>query len=387
MKQDLNFEDLLKSYRFPQRLQNELLVLIKANLSKPLSQTRVSLKSASFKTQERRLYSMFRTIKEIRELGYKIESPWSLDNRHLSAVVKHWVTKGQEVGTMQGKLSHMKALAHWMGKFDLVKSLYDYVSKEELAGLGKTRRYVATTDKSWTAHGISAVELIAKIERDDPHVAIQLKLQAAFGLRLEESFSLPIRKTITNMLKRADGKIVVDKGTKGGRRREVPIQVREAVLIEAMKFANEKYGSTTPEDYTIPQWRNRYNYIMDKHGITKKGLGITSHGLRHEWVQEYYEFLTGVPAPIKGGDERPTIEAHKAAMREAVEAAGHSLPSKTGMYNSTWAALDKLKAPVVSIEDVRRTIGETGGNKKEAAARLGIARTRLYRILESGTTS
>jgi integrase len=384
MKKDVVFEDLLKSYRFPKRLESELLALIKGNLKKPLSTTRVSPKNAAFKTQERRLYSMFRTIAEIRDLGYKIESPWSLDNRHMSTVVKHWVTKGQEVGTMQGKLSHMKALAHWMGKFDLVKSLYDYVSKEELTGLGKTRKYVTTTDKSWKSHGISAMELIAKVEQDDQHVAIQLKLQAAFGLRIEESFSLPIKKTILGMLNRADGKMVVEKGTKGGRRREVPIQVREAVLIEALKLANEKYGSTTPEKYNIETWRNHYNYIMDKHGITKKGLGVTSHGLRHEWAQEFYKSLTGSDAPIKGSDEKADIETHKSKLREAVEALGHSKPDKIGMYISTPAAMAKLKAPVVTLDDVHRAIDATGGNKKAAAASLGISRQSVYRMLGSG---
>ena len=45
--------------------------------------------------------------------------------------------------------------------------------------------------------------------------------------------------------------------------------------------------------------------------------------------------------------------------------------------------MDKLKAPVVGIEDVRRALEESGGDKKAAVAKLGISRQRLYRILEA----
>jgi transcriptional regulator with PAS, ATPase and Fis domain len=53
------------------------------------------------------------------------------------------------------------------------------------------------------------------------------------------------------------------------------------------------------------------------------------------------------------------------------------------MYMSTYGAMDKLKAPVVGIDDVRRALEETGGDKKAAAGRLGISRQGLYRILDA----
>jgi len=375
---ELGVDQILSRYRFPDRMRRELAMLVRGNLGKVLSSTRVSLKRAALKTQERRLYSIFRTLEEIRELGHKIESPYSLTGKHFEVVVKRWVAEGQSIGTMQTKLSHLKAFTHWMNKYDLVKSLYDYVPKEELGG---TRKYVTTTDKSWEANGIDAMTKIAEIETDDPYVAIQLKLQAAFGMRIEESFSLPVARTIREMLKKGDGRIVVDKGTKGGRPREVPVQLQMHVLTEALKYANARTGSTTPDGYTIRRWREHYNWVMRKHGITKGNLGITSHGLRHEWLQAFYKTLTGFDAPIKGSDERPDIETHREAMKVAIEAVGHSKPSKTGMYLSTDAAMNKLKAPVVGIDDVRRALEDAGGEKKAAAEKLGISRQRLYRIL------
>jgi len=311
-------------------------------------------------------------------LGFKIETPYSLSEKHLEAVVKHWVAQRQTAGTMENKLSHLRAFAEWIGKYKLVRSLFDYVSEEEVGG---KRKYVTTTDKSWEAHGISAQEKIAEIAETEPHVAIQLKLQAAFGLRIKESFSMPIARTIRKMLRDGGDRIAVERGTKGGRSRTVPLQFQSAVLVEALKYANTRTGSTTPSNYTSDTWRGHYGKVMRKHGIFKEGLGITSHGLRHAWLQELYKTLTGFDAPIKGGDERADIERHREAMKEAIEAAGHSKPEKTGMYISTFNAMDKLKAPVIGIDDVRRALEESGGNKKAAAENLGVSRQNLYRVL------
>jgi integrase len=375
---EIGFDKILSGYKFPDRMRRELTALLKGNLSKVLSTTRASLTKTSIKTQERRLYSIFGAIREVRGLGYKIESPYSLAEKHIEAVVKHWVADGQTTGTMENKLAHLKAFAGWMGKYQLVKSLHDYVSAEDLGG---KREYVTTTDKSWEAHGINAQGKIAEIALTEPHVAIQLKLQAAFGLRIEESFAMPIAKTIREMLRNGGDRIAIEKGTKGGRRRTAPMQLRYAVLEEALQYANTRTGSTTPSQHTIPSWRDYYNKVMRKHGIYKKGLGITSHGLRHQWLQELYKSLTQFDAPIKGGDEHPDIETHREALKLAVEAAGHSKPSKSGMYLSTTAAMNKLRAPDVAIGDVRRALEESGGDKKAAAHALGISRQRVYRLL------
>lgn len=378
---ELGVDELLSRYSFHPRMKAELSNILKGNLSKVLSQTRVSLKRSALKTQERRLYSIFRTIEEVRELGYKIESPYSLSGKHFEAVVKYWIADGQSIGTMQTKLSHLKAFCSWMGKHGLVRSLYEYVPKSDLVEKGLTRTYVTTTDKSWEAHGISASDKIAEIEKEDPYVATQLKLQAAFGMRIEESFSLQIEKAIRDYIRRGDGRILVDKGTKGGREREVPVQLQLQVLKDALKYVNSRTGSTTPDGYTIKRWRDRYNWIMRKHGITKNGLGITSHGLRHQWVQELYKTLTGHDAPIKGSEDRPDHATHVAAMKQTIEAVGHSRIDKAGAYMSTPAAMAKRNTKSVGISDAKRAVEESGGDKTAAAEKLGISRTRLYRLL------
>jgi hypothetical protein len=106
------------------------------------------------------------------------------------------------------------------------------------------------------------------------------------------------------------------------------LAVGDWLLTEALKYANPRTGLTTPESFTILSWRNHYNWLMRKYGITKDDLGITSHGLRYEWLQAYYKTLTGVDAPIKGGELRADFEVHREAMKTAIEAVGHARPEK-----------------------------------------------------------
>ena len=375
MKNALRFDvkAMVDRYALPLRLRAEITTVCDGNLDRVLSRTRISNKAASFKTQERRVYTICRSFQELRDLRFKIESAHSLAGKHIAALVEYWVGAEQEGGTIENKLSHLRAFCEWMGKRGVVKPLDDYVDRRE-AGL--VRSYVTTTDKSWIAAGVDAAAKIAEIAREYPRVAVQLKLQAAFGLRIEESFSLKPASALLNL-----DTLRISHGTKGGREREVPTQLRLAVLEEAMGLVDPARGSTTPAHYTIARWRGHYNFVLSKFGISKKGLGVTSHGLRHQWLQEYYESLTGVPAPVKGSAERAPVEAHRVALLSAVEAAGHSKPSKTGAYLSTYAAMEKTQVRRVTKQEAEEMVRALNGNKSLAAERLGVSRPALYRAL------
>jgi transcriptional regulator with PAS, ATPase and Fis domain len=69
-------------------------------------------------------------------------------------------------------------------------------------------------------------------------------------------------------------------------------------------------------------------------------------------------------------------------MQAVVEAAGHSRKQKAGAYLSSYSVQRKLKTPKVTIEQVNNALAASNGEKKAAAAALGISRTGLYRILQ-----
>ena len=77
----------------------------------------------------------------------------------------------------------------------------------------------------------------------------------------------------------------------------------------------------------MQRWINRYYYILHACGINRKGLGITSHGLRHAYAQGRYEALSGRPAPVKHPDgDLPPLESPgrvREARQEVAEELGH----------------------------------------------------------------
>ncbi|MGF6851146.1 phage integrase N-terminal domain-containing protein [Paraburkholderia sp. CI3] len=372
----LNVRAIVNSYGFGPEFRDALLALFDTHVAQIHSTTRISHKALSVKTQERRATGLCKSFRELRENGYALQTPWSLKHKHIGFLVRHWVADGQSGGTIENKLTYLRAIAQWMGKPKLVRTLADYVDRREH---GLVRSYVATEDKSWEAHGIDAAAKIEEIARTCPYTAVQLKLQAAFGLRIEESFMLRPVEAVRN-----PQMLAVVRGTKGGLPREVPIEAKMTILEEAARLNNGVTGSTVPAGRTLKQWRDWYYHVLEKHGVTKAGLGITSHGLRHGYLQALYERTAGTPAPIKRAGERPDPQVHHEAMRRVVVAAGHSRVTKANAYLSTFARQERLQKKLPTVEEAREALRIADGNKSHAATALGISRQALYRILGAG---
>lgn len=370
----LNVRAVLRDYRLPADFKAALEQLLLDNVNRVHSRTRISAKPLSLKTQERRTFAICKSFEELRRNGFSLQSPYSLKHKHVEFLVKFWIDAKQTGGTIENKLTYLRALCVWMKKPNLIGTLADYVDREQH---NLVRSYVALRDKSWEGNGIDAEAKINEIAVTHPNVAVQLKLQAAFGLRVEESFLLRPEEAV-----RDDNLLNVSRGTKGGRERVVPIELKVAVLEEAATLSNPYTGSTIPHGYTKKQWREHYYHVLRKHGVTLAGIGVTSHGLRHQYLQQMYERITGAQAPIKQSGDRVDREAHKAAMQRIVEAAGHSRATKANAYLSTHAAMDARKKPSVTREMAIEAIAQAGGIKSRAAAALGVSRQALYRLLE-----
>ncbi|WP_027803329.1 integrase domain-containing protein [Paraburkholderia dilworthii] len=370
----LNVRAVLRGYRLPAEFKGALEKLLLDNVNRVHSRTRISAKPLSIRTQERRTTVICKSFEELRQNGFALQSPHSLKQKHVEYLVKLWVDAKQTGSTVENKLTHLRALCEWMNKPNLIGTLGDYVDREKH---DLVRSYVAQRDRSWEGNGIDAEEKISEIAVINPNVAVQLKLQAAFGLRVEESFLLRPAEAM-----RDDGLLSVTRGTKGGRDRLVPIEFKLAVLEEAAALSNPYSGSTIPHGYTKQQWREHYYHVLKKHGVTQAGIGVTSHGLRHQFLQQMYERITGVGAPIKLPAERVDREAHKAAMQRVVAAAGHSRATKANAYLSTHAALAVKKTSSLTREMALEAVATAGGVKSRAAAAMGISRQALYRLLE-----
>lgn len=371
----INFRTLLQRSGLPRRLTEELEKLFHKFLSQAHSKTRVTANAISIKTQERRLLSLIAGFKELRRDGFAIETPWNISSKHIRHLVNVWVIKNkQSPGTVENKLTYWRTLAAWMGKHQLVGTVDDYITRPD----GYRRYYVAQRDKSWEAANVNVDEVIARLTHTDRWVALQVELQSAFGLRAQESMLLRPFQCL-----RVSGHLHVCDGTKGGRARVVPIDAewQYDLLIRAAQMANPRTGSMIPETHTLKQWYRHFYKVLGAEGVSLKGLGVTVHGLRHAYLQRMYEQVTGVPAPIKRPDHKPDPQLHQLAMEKIVAAAGHGLATKASAYISSFAAIRRIDAPVVSCEQALVALAAAKGNKSHAAKSLGISRQALYRVL------
>jgi len=123
---------------------------------------------------------------------------------------------------------------------------------------------------------------------DDERVAALLNLQRTLGLRFKESALLDARKALRQAQR--ENRISVFSGTKGGKRRHVPVSAEALVALE--KAARLQDGpSMIPNKLRYVDFRDHcYRQVQQQQ--------FQFHGQRHHYAQQRYETLTGVPAPI-----------------------------------------------------------------------------------------
>jgi site-specific recombinase XerC len=282
-------------------------------------------KDVSYKTREDRrdFYFAFFTELRVNDDACMRVRPRNLGSRHVAFMVRRWVARGLEPGTIQLYLSYLRTFAEWIGHPGLVLPAEKYVDDPAKV----ERSYAAATDKSWSAHGIVPDAKIAEVASFDCYVGCQLLMALRFNLRVKEAIMCPPHTA------EVDGHLEVKRGTKGGRLRFVPIDTPEkrAALEAAKRCVESKSAHLGRPGKTLEQNLERFRYVMRKFGITKTMLGVTPHGLRHEYANDRYEEFAGVASPVRGG---PAIERDddRAARLRLAEELGHARENISAAY-------------------------------------------------------
>lgn len=279
---------------------------------------------ASFETMEKRAAVLFSTFTDLRTMGYKLADVRQFKGRHVEVLTKHWLDKGLSPSTLQNNLSTLRTFSAWIGKEGMVEGAAKYFQNGEA-----TRSSINTTDKSWSANGVSLEAKLAELRLIDERVALQIELQAMFGLRVKESVMLRPHLADKGTY------LAISIGTKGGRDRTVPIdsEKKRELLDRAKTFAGRPTASTAAPELSLKQALGHYSRVLRNVGITKAAAGVTSHGLRHNYANDRYQHYAGADAPVRGGSLAEfDRELDRAARLEVSEELGHSRESVSTYY-------------------------------------------------------
>jgi integrase len=294
-------------------------------------------KGVSFKTMEDRANFLFYFFGELRHNEEKCFKPCpdNLANNHVGFMVERWLRQGAPASTLQLRLSFLRTFCKWIHKDGMIYPPERYVTDPSLL----KRCYAARKDKSWTAHDVVPDAKIDEIEQVDPYVGVQLRMALRYGLRVKEAIMCqPHLAEVDAGLQviaadRIEPRLKVERGTKGGRRRVVPIdsEAKRVALAAAKRLARFKDAHLGRPGRTLQQNQRRFYYVLQKFGITKDVLGVTAHGLRHQYANDRYEEYAGTASPVRSGEPIERETDHQARLR-VVEELGHARSTISNAY-------------------------------------------------------
>jgi hypothetical protein len=196
------------------------------HLNYQLKQLCARNRDGSFATQSDRERILTLVANQLREAGFVRMHVQSLKPKHIEALVERWTVEKLTVGTIKNRMTELRWWAEKIGKANLV------ATSNDVYGIAD-RRYVTNVSK---ARELTPGDL-AKVT--DPYTRVSLRLQAAFGLRREESLKIqPV------WADRGDRLLLKDSWTKGGRAREIPIRndVQRKLLAEAKVLSTWRWN-------------------------------------------------------------------------------------------------------------------------------------------------
>jgi len=160
-------------------------------------------------------------------------------------------------------------------------------------------------------------------------------------------------------------------------------------LVQSGKFREDLFYRLCVIPVSVPPLRERRNDIsLLAHHILNQVLKNTDRKMvqisrevldalnRHDWPGNVRELQNAIHfATVKCKGDVLLIDHFPPAIAAAANKSSDS-SSKRGR-----------KQKILDMESVQRKLEETGGNKMEAAKRLGISRATLYKYLEQDGTS
>jgi hypothetical protein len=247
-------------------------------------------RDGGYSTQATRSRILDLIANQLQKLGYRRMQPTSLKPKHVDALLAHWREQGISTGTLKNRLSALRWWAKKVNKPSII------AKDNSVYGIG-TRTNVAKESKAQELDETKLSEI------SDQYVRLSIRLQAAFGLRREESI-----KFSPSYAMQGDHIRLKSSRTKGGRARTVPIRndQQRPLLAEVKELAEG--GSLIPAQLNYVQQLHRYERQLRNAGMSKL------HGLGHDYSQRRYFELTGWRAPVAGGPASDSLTTDQRAL-------------------------------------------------------------------------
>lgn len=249
--------------------------------------------------------------RQLKAGGYKLQSAFSLKPKHVNYLLQHWQQDDLNTGTIKNRLSDLRWWADAVRKPGMIPA------DNEALGVGS---------RETTGNRSQALDT-AKLERlPCPKMKLSLRLQAAFGLRVEES--LYFRPQTAH---RGDYIALQGHWNKGGRARVIPIttDAQRQLIDEAKVLAGNNSLIA-----------NHQSFIQGKKALENQALkaGITNmHGHRYHYAQNRYRQLTDFACPYQGGKSFQSLskeqqQADRQARKQISQELGHNRISIAKVY-------------------------------------------------------
>jgi hypothetical protein len=276
--------------------------------------------SHSFASQADMRHMLFRCIKDLHHLGFKVGHINGLKAKHIYALVDYWKAEGKNTGTIKNYMSKLRYVARLLNKQHLIKPNNDAYKIEK-------RSYVPKINK--------AIHCIDLTKCTDPHIRLSLEGQTLFGLRREESMKFTLSEAHYG-----DFLYIKPSWTKGGIGRTIKITNNEQ-----RQWLNKVRQLIRTGESLIPKERS-YKQHLHHYQVQAKKMGLSKlHGLRHAYAQRRYRELTqkldpkkqGWLCPLEGGKKYDVLSPKEKIIDRTVrkiisQELGHARPSITKIY-------------------------------------------------------
>lgn len=299
------------------------------------AKTRMNGKVASFKTIASSKESFGGIASTLWGLGFQLENPEGITEKHVRAVIRHEWSYGISAGSLSVLMTQLRKLSIWIKKPGMVKDLHFYLPEVEASAF--KRQKIATSSKSVTGNGYELENIIQQADTINQRFGIMVRMEITFGLRRSEV--LQIQPHLDDKHLYLDIRPGV---AKNGLARTIPIEteIQRQVLDYAktvVKIREHLGWVDIPSDghQLLKRNENRYNYFMSKLGLTKKQSGITGHGLRAQYAEDMALLKGFAPATIGGTSGQLEQENLDLARLQISKNMGHSRISVTGVYYGT----------------------------------------------------